>query len=281
MRFGGNDAEVLARLAWTARRARAGAGARAARARRRAAEAAHRPRPRHGRRDASAQRRLHGPCSCARSRPRWRAARRDATACRRAGVHRRQRPVLPQHRDGDGQGHDRSGATASTNSTVVTAMCRNGTDFGIRVSGTGDRWFTAPVEMPEACTSPAIREADANPDMGDSAIVETIGLGGFAMAASPAVAGFVGAGSASSAAEYTRAMARDHGRRESGMDDPRAGFRGRADRHRHAAAWSKAASRRPSTPASRIASPASARSAPASCARRCLLRRKRWRRSPR
>lgn len=92
-------------------------------------------------------------------------------------------------------------------STVVTAMSRNGTDFGIRVSGTGYQWFTAPVEMPEGLYFPGYTDADANPDMGDSTIVETIGLGGFAMAAAPAVAGFVGAGSASEAANFTRAMA--------------------------------------------------------------------------
>jgi hypothetical protein len=85
-------------------------------------------------------------------------------------------------------------------------MCRNGTDFGIRVSGTGKQWFVAPVEMPSGLYFPGYSEQDANPDMGDSAIVETIGLGGFAMAASPAVAGFVGAGSAAEAANYTRAM---------------------------------------------------------------------------
>ncbi|HRK19274.1 MAG TPA: DUF1116 domain-containing protein [Hyphomicrobiaceae bacterium] len=91
-------------------------------------------------------------------------------------------------------------------SSVVTAMCRNGTDFGIRVSGTGDDWFTAPVEMPKGLYFPGYTEADANPDMGDSAIVETIGLGGFAMGASPAVVGFVGAGNASEAAVFTRSM---------------------------------------------------------------------------
>jgi hypothetical protein len=91
-------------------------------------------------------------------------------------------------------------------STIVTAMCRNGTDFGVQVSATGDAWFTAPVEMPTGMYFPGYSERDANPDMGDSAIVETIGLGGFAMAASPAVAGFVGAGSASEAIQYTRAM---------------------------------------------------------------------------
>ncbi len=91
-------------------------------------------------------------------------------------------------------------------STIVTAMSRNGTDFGVRVSGTGDAWFVAPVEMPEGLYFPGFSEADANPDIGDSTIVETIGLGGFAMAAAPAVAGFVGAGAASEATNTTRAM---------------------------------------------------------------------------
>jgi hypothetical protein len=91
-------------------------------------------------------------------------------------------------------------------SSVVTAMCRNGTDFGIRVSATGDQWFTAPVEMPQGMYFPGFTEADANPDMGDSAIVETIGLGGFAMGAAPAVVGFIGAGNASEAAVFTRSM---------------------------------------------------------------------------
>lgn len=90
--------------------------------------------------------------------------------------------------------------------SIVTAMSRNGTDFGIRVSGTGDQWFTAPVEMPEGLYFPGFSESDANPDMGDSTIVETIGLGGFAMGAAPAVAGFVGAGAASEAGVFTRTM---------------------------------------------------------------------------
>ena len=91
-------------------------------------------------------------------------------------------------------------------SSLVTAMARNGTDFGIRLSGTGERWFTAPVEMPRGLYFPGFTEADANPDLGDSTIVETVGLGGFAMAAAPAVAGFVGAGSAAHAAGFTRRM---------------------------------------------------------------------------
>ncbi|MDE0174583.1 MAG: DUF1116 domain-containing protein [Defluviicoccus sp.] len=91
-------------------------------------------------------------------------------------------------------------------SSVVTAMSRNGTMFGIRVSGLGDRWFAAPVEMPRGLYFPGFSEDDANPDIGDSTIVETVGLGGFAMAAAPAVAGFVGAGTAADALNYTRAM---------------------------------------------------------------------------
>ena len=91
--------------------------------------------------------------------------------------------------------------------SLVTAMCRNGTDFGVRVSACGDEWFTAPVEMPQGLYFPGYTEADANPDMGDSAIMETIGLGAFAMAAAPAVAGFVGAGGAAEATGFTRAMA--------------------------------------------------------------------------
>jgi hypothetical protein len=92
------------------------------------------------------------------------------------------------------------------NSSVVTAMCRNGTDFGIRVAGLGARWFTAPVEMPQGLYFPGFSAADANPDIGDSAVLEAIGLGAFAMAAAPAVAGFVGAGGFNDALGYTRAM---------------------------------------------------------------------------
>lgn len=98
-------------------------------------------------------------------------------------------------------------ARGIASSSVVTAMSRNGTDFGIRVSGTGDRWFTAPVEMPVGIYFPSYGERDANPDMGDSAIVETVGLGGFAIAAAPAVVGYVGAGRPSEAAAFTRQMA--------------------------------------------------------------------------
>jgi hypothetical protein len=91
-------------------------------------------------------------------------------------------------------------------SSIVTAMARNGTDFGIRVAALGERWFTAPVEMPQGLYFPGFSAADANPDMGDSAILEAVGLGAFSMAAAPAVAGFVGAGGFREALATTRAM---------------------------------------------------------------------------
>jgi hypothetical protein len=94
-------------------------------------------------------------------------------------------------------------ANGIPDSTLVTAMARNGTDFGIRVSGLGERWLTAPVTMPAGLYFPGFTAEDANPDMGDSAIIETIGLGGGAMAAAPAVARFVGAGGMSAALAAT------------------------------------------------------------------------------
>jgi hypothetical protein len=97
-------------------------------------------------------------------------------------------------------------ARGSAGSSIVTAMSRNGTDFGIRVAGLGEAWFTAPVEMPQGLYFPGYSAADANPDIGDSAILEAVGLGAFAMAAAPAVAGFVGAGGFAEALAYTRAM---------------------------------------------------------------------------
>ncbi len=76
-------------------------------------------------------------------------------------------------------------------STLVTAMARNGTEFGIRVSGLGDRWFTGPAETPRGLYFPGFTAADANPDVGDSTITETAGIGAFAMAAAPAIVTFV------------------------------------------------------------------------------------------
>lgn len=78
-------------------------------------------------------------------------------------------------------------------STIVTAMARNGTDFGIRVSGLGEKeWFTAAAEIPVGLFFSGFTQSDANPDIGDSAITETAGIGGFAMAAAPAIVTFVG-----------------------------------------------------------------------------------------
>ena len=77
-------------------------------------------------------------------------------------------------------------------STLVTAMARNGTDFGIRVSGLGDEWFTAPCGVPDGLYFSGFSSADANPDIGDSTITETAGIGGFAMAAAPAIVSFIG-----------------------------------------------------------------------------------------
>jgi hypothetical protein len=78
------------------------------------------------------------------------------------------------------------------NSTIVTAIARNGYETGIRVSGLGDQWFTAPAPMIEGVYFPGFGPQDANPDMGDSAITETIGLGSFAMAGAPAVVEYIG-----------------------------------------------------------------------------------------
>lgn len=93
-------------------------------------------------------------------------------------------------------------------STVISCMSRNGVDFGINVSALDDQWFTAPCLLPQALYFPGYSEADANPDMGDSAIVECYGVGGFAMGSAPAVVRFVGAGTLQDALDVTRSMGR-------------------------------------------------------------------------
>lgn len=90
-------------------------------------------------------------------------------------------------------------------STLVSTMARNGTDFGIRVSGLGDRWFTGPSLVPRGLYFPGFTGADANPDIGDSTITETAGFGAFAMAAAPAIVSFIG-GSATDAHQATLEM---------------------------------------------------------------------------
>jgi hypothetical protein len=110
-------------------------------------------------------------------------------------------------------------------STIVTAMARNGTEFGIRTSGTGDRWFTGPSGEIEGLYLPGYGPEDANRDIGDSTITETVGLGGFAMAAAPAIVRFVG-GEAADALAATRAMYEITWAESSNYLVPALGFRG-------------------------------------------------------
>jgi hypothetical protein len=91
-------------------------------------------------------------------------------------------------------------------STIVSVMARNGVEFGIRVAGLGDRWFAGPASVVAGAYFPGFGPADANRDIGDSAIMETWGLGGMSMAASPAVVGIVGAPSFQAALATTRRM---------------------------------------------------------------------------
>ncbi len=90
-------------------------------------------------------------------------------------------------------------------STVVYTMARNGTEFGIRVAGLPGRWFTAPAEVIDGLYFPGFSMEDANPDVGDSCITETTGIGGFCMAAAPAIVQFVG-GTSSDALQYSTQM---------------------------------------------------------------------------
>lgn len=110
-------------------------------------------------------------------------------------------------------------------SSLVTVMARNGTDFGIRVSGTGDRWFTAPAPIVDGLYLPGFGPEDAAPDIGDSAITETAGYGGFAMAAAPAIVQFVG-GSSERALETTKRMRRITLAESRVYQIPALGFRG-------------------------------------------------------
>lgn len=90
-------------------------------------------------------------------------------------------------------------------STIVTVMARNGTTFGIKVSGLGDDWFTGEANMIKGLYFPGYSREDANPDIGDSAITETAGIGAFALAGSPAILALIG-GSAEDAIKYTYEM---------------------------------------------------------------------------
>ena len=90
-------------------------------------------------------------------------------------------------------------------SSVVVAMTRNGTDFGLQLAGTGNRWYTGTAPVPDALFFPGYTKDDANPDIGDSSITEAYGLGGFAIASAPAIVQFVG-GTARDAVNYTLEM---------------------------------------------------------------------------
>jgi Protein of unknown function (DUF1116) len=92
-------------------------------------------------------------------------------------------------------------------STVVTAMSRNGVEFGVKVSGLGDKWFTGPAGPIRGFIFPGFSDSDGAPDIGDSAISETRGLGGTALPASPSQARMFGGG-LGEAVEHTKAMKR-------------------------------------------------------------------------
>lgn len=114
------------------------------------------------------------------------------------------------------------------NSTIVTAMARNGVEFGIRVSGLGkNQWFTAPANFIKGMFFPGYSEEDAAPDLGDSTITETMGIGGFAMGASPAIVQFVG-GEVQDAIAYSEQMYEITAGENSNYSIPTLNFRGGA-----------------------------------------------------
>lgn len=98
------------------------------------------------------------------------------------------------------------GARKESDGTVVTAMCRNGVEFGIRIAGMGDEWFTGPVNTPQGLYFAGYDAEDGCPDIGDSAITETLGVGGVAMIAAPAVTRFVGSGGFQDALDTSNEM---------------------------------------------------------------------------
>jgi hypothetical protein len=116
-------------------------------------------------------------------------------------------------------------ASGVAGSSVVTAMARNGVEFGIRLSGTGARWFTGPAGEIDGLFFTGYGPEDANPDIGDSSITETVGLGGFSMAAAPAIVRFVG-GSAELALETSRRMYEITWSESEAFQLPALGFRG-------------------------------------------------------
>ena len=110
-------------------------------------------------------------------------------------------------------------------STIMSAMARNGTELGIRVSGLGERWFTGPVGRPDGLYFPGFTADDANGDIGDSTITETAGIGAFAMATAPAIVTFIG-GTPEMALNTTLAMYEITTAEHTAFTIPALGFRG-------------------------------------------------------
>lgn len=113
------------------------------------------------------------------------------------------------------------------NCTVVVAMCRNGTEFGIRISGLKGQWFTGPAQMVKGLLFPGFTDEDCNPDIGDSSITETAGYGGFAMASAIAIVQFVG-GVPQDALDFSNKMYEITVGESSTFSIPIFGFRGTA-----------------------------------------------------
>ncbi|MBF0300304.1 MAG: DUF1116 domain-containing protein [Oligoflexia bacterium] len=111
-------------------------------------------------------------------------------------------------------------------SSIVTVMARNGTEFGIKVAGLDSNlWFTGKAPIPDALFFPGYSKEDANPDIGDSAITETLGVGGFAMASAPSIVQFVG-GNVSDALKFTLSMYEITSSENSAFQIPYLNFRG-------------------------------------------------------
>jgi Protein of unknown function (DUF1116) len=110
-------------------------------------------------------------------------------------------------------------------STIVTTMARNGVEFGIRVSGAGEAWFTGPAQEVIGPLFAGYKRADAGLDIGDSAITETYGIGGFAMATAPAIVALVG-GTVEEAVTVSLEMAEITTTENPNVTIPALGFRG-------------------------------------------------------
>ncbi len=127
-----------------------------------------------------------------------------------------------------GMAASKAGLVAAHNipySTMVTAIARNGVEVGIKVSGMEDEWFTEEAPIPEGLYFPGYSKKDANRDLGDSAIMETGGLGAFAMGAAPAIVQFVG-GTTKDAEKYTKEMFKITLGKNSNYGMPTMGFKG-------------------------------------------------------